>query len=73
MITPLLHVAEAKLRLLGTESPISKCTKTFPKVLQYFFLKMTDNHFSKVHHTLLNVMVFMILFSLQLFANLFSF
>lgn len=67
MITPLLQTAEAKLRLLGTETLISKCAKRFPKRLSVF--KMTDNHFSKVHHMLLNVMVFMVLFSLQSFCK----
>lgn len=57
---------------LETEALILKCTEKFLRALQYF-CKMTDNHLSKVHHTLLNVMVF-ILSSLQSFASLmFSF
>lgn len=67
MITPLLQTVEAELRLMGTETLISKCAKRFPKCLCVF--KMTDNHFSEVHHTLLNVMVFMVLFSLQSFCK----
>lgn len=55
-------MAEAKLRLLGTESFCCCCflqsvLEGFQKRFSIF--NMTDNHFSKVHHTLLNVMVFM--------------
>lgn len=63
MIPPFLQMAEAEPRLLGTETPIFKVyyyTHRFPKPFSVF--EMTDNHFSKVHHTLLNVMVFIILF-----------
>lgn len=68
MITPLSQMAEAKLRLLGTETLIL-CFQKKASDFFFFFLRWQIIIFQKVHHTLLNVMVFM--FSFQSFCKLF--